>query len=292
MIKLLVMFAFYKMQQMRCPNPTSSGEPYRPWLCISRSPAVWISKRKFIIYMTVFLLISMFSGMKKGEAETLFFAGKQKKMIVIDPGHGGYDTGVQGPEGTLEKTTTLSFVRMLADELGGKYRLHLTRADDYRLEISRRTAVANHLKADLFISIHTGGSFLHKTSGISIFYYNEISAPTLTIETESAAQTEAGDTKISWNHIQNRHKTTSSVAAQLIRRRLLDPVRSKKIRIHGASLMVLEGADMPAILIEIGCLTHPAEEKKLQDPEVLSDLAKSISNGIDDFFKSISQGKM
>ncbi|MFC1811181.1 N-acetylmuramoyl-L-alanine amidase [Thermodesulfobacteriota bacterium] len=275
---------------MRYPDPTSSRKPYLPWLFISRNPAVWISKRKFITCMTVFLLISMLAGIKNGEAETLFFASEQKKMIVIDPGHGGYDTGAQGPEGTLEKTTTLSFGRMLADELGGKYRLHLTRADDYRLEIPKRTAVANHLKADLFISIHAGGSFLHKASGISIFYYNEISDPAMAIETESAAQTEASDTKISWNHIQNRHKTTSSVAAQLIRRRLLDPVRSNKIRIHGAPLMVLKGADMPAILIEVGYLTNPAEEKKLQDSKVLSDLAKSISNGIDDFFKSTFQG--
>jgi N-acetylmuramoyl-L-alanine amidase len=289
MVKLLVIFAFYKTQHMSCPAPTSSSEPYRPWLFINRDLAVWISKRKFIPYMTVFLLISMFAGIQKGEAETLVFASEQKKMIVIDPGHGGYDTGAQGPEGTLEKTTTLSFVRMLADELDGNYRLHLTRADDYRLEIPRRTAVANHLKADLFISIHAGGSFLHKANGTSIFFYNEISDPAMAIETESPAQTEAGDTKIFWNHIQNRHKTTSSVAAQVIRRRLLDPVRRKKIRIHGAPLMVLEGADMPAILIEIGYLTHPAEEQRLQDSKILSELAKSISNGIDDFFKSTFQ---
>jgi N-acetylmuramoyl-L-alanine amidase len=288
MMKLPVISLFYKMQQMKCPDPASSGKPHRPRRFINRNPAVRISNRRLITYMTVFLLISMFAVINKGNAETLYFAGEQKKLIVIDPGHGGYDTGAQGPEGNLEKTATLSFVRMLADELSGKYRLHLTRADDYRLEIPERTAVANHLKADLFISIHTGGSFLHKASGISIFYYNDISDAAGATETESSARTEAGNTKISWNHIQNRHKTTSSVVAQLIRRRLLDTVKPYKIRIYGAPLMVLEGADMPAILIEIGYLTHPAEEKNLQDSKALSELAKSISNGIDDFFKSVS----
>ena len=290
MMKPPVMFSFYKNQQMRCPDPKDTGKPYRPWLLISRNPAVRIPNLRFITYTTVFLLISMFAVMNKGNAETLSFVGEKKKLIVIDPGHGGYDTGAQGPEGNLEKTTTLSFVLMLADELGEKYRLHLTRADDYRLEIPGRTAVANHLNADLFISIHAGGSFLHKASGISIFYYNEISDPARATETESSARTEAGDTQISWNHIQNRHKTTSSVAAQLIRRRLLDSVKPNKIRIHSAPLMVLKGADMPAILIEIGYLTHPAEEKKLQDSKALSELAKSISKGIDDFFKSVFQG--
>jgi len=75
----------------------------------------------------------------------------------------------------MEKSITLSLARRIAAALEDDCKVVLTRTDDYGMKIFERTAAANHLKADLFISLHTGGSFLHKTSGISIFYFDDSS---------------------------------------------------------------------------------------------------------------------
>ncbi|MBT8358976.1 MAG: N-acetylmuramoyl-L-alanine amidase, partial [Deltaproteobacteria bacterium] len=96
------------------------------------------------------------------------------KTVVLNPGHGGHDHGVKGPAGTLEKNVTLGLAQLIRDQLKKKYKIILTRSDDYWVDIPGRTAVANHKKADLFISIHAGGSFLHQAKGINIFYYKEL----------------------------------------------------------------------------------------------------------------------
>ena len=236
-------------------------------------------------YLAILILMVVFACVVTTEvkAERLIF-DKHKKTIVIDPGHGGHDRGAQGPDGTLEKRVTLTLARMIKAELENKYSSVLTRAGDYWLDIPSRTAVANHLKADLFISIHTGGSFLHKASGILIFYFTEISEPVLTLEAALSKPLKDSDTQIPWYNIQDKHIATSEVLAKLMQNRINDQIKFMESKIERAPLMVLSGADMPAILIEVGYLTNPAEEKELRNVEILSEVAKGISNGIDDFF--------
>lgn len=213
---------------------------------------------------------------------------EHKRIIVLDPGHGGYDKGAKGPGGTYEKTTALSIARIIASEIGDKYKVVLTRTDDYRVDIPGRTAIANHLKADMFISIHTGGSFLHKASGMSIFHYKKISGLPFIFETKTTKRLEKIDTNTPWNDIQNTHATASTVLADLIKNSIQDQIKDLEIKIQSAPLLVLSGADMPGVLIEIGYLTNPAEEKTLGNANFLSAFAKAISNGIDIFFKQNS----
>ena len=78
-----------------------------------------------------------------------------KSIIVIYPGHGGQESGAKGPDGTLEKTVTLELARLIASELEPEFKVVLTRTDDYQVDLDNRTSLANHLKADIFISIHT-----------------------------------------------------------------------------------------------------------------------------------------
>jgi N-acetylmuramoyl-L-alanine amidase len=212
---------------------------------------------------------------------------KQKKTIVLDPGHGGHDTGALGPEGTFEKNVTLDLARMLAAELENTYRVILTRTDDYFLNIPTRTSMANHANADLFISIHSGGSFLHQVSGITLYFFNEISESVLTPDADSSKPLETNDHRSLWSDIQNRHQTSSKILASLLLNRITEQTLFKKGEILGAPLKVLEGADMPAVCLEIGYLTNPAEEKSLQDTSVLSNIAQGIRNGIDDFFEKV-----
>lgn len=205
------------------------------------------------------------------------------KTVVLDPGHGGYDVGARGPDGTIEKTVTLNFIRILADELKNTYNVVMTRTDDYWVDVPTRTSTANHLNADLFISIHTGGSFLHQTGGISLYYYNKTSNPELGFDTDSSKEFKSVDTQI-WSAIQNRHQKTSKILAELILKHFNEQT-TFQADIQGAPLMVLEGADMPAVLIEIGYISNSAEEKSLGNIEVLTRIAGAIRNGIDDFFE-------
>lgn len=231
-----------------------------------------------IIIMIMFGVVFT-TGRSNGETFS-----KDKKIVVLDPGHGGHDNGARGPEGIMEKAVTLSLARRIVAELEDVCKVVLTRTDDYGMKIFERTATANHLKADLFISLHTGGSFLHKTSGISIFYFDEMPntdqgrRPTLSKPDKNIPA------PIAWNTIQIKHKKTSQALAETIREHLRGRTGSLKRPVQTARLMVLEGADMPAVLIEIGYLTNPAKEKKLADPDYLSDLAKDIRNGVIDFF--------
>jgi len=212
----------------------------------------------------------------------------QAKTIVIDPGHGGYDKGAEGPDGTFEKNVTMEFARVLALELEKTYKVILTRTDDYWVDILERTAIANHVNADMFISIHTGGSFLHQASGISLYYHEKASTSVLMLETESMEGSKISNFKELWSNIQDRHQKNSKVLAG----RILNSFKEKigenvehSAEIQGAPMMVLEGADMPAVLIEIGYITNPKEEKSLNDIIELTFLAQKIKKGIDEYFE-------
>ena len=89
------------------------------------------------------------------------------------------------------------------------------------------------------------------------------------------------------SNIQNAHQTTSKILANFLLNRINEQTIFKKSEILGAPLMVLEGADMPAVCLEIGYITNPAEEKSLRDISVLSNIVQSIRNGIDDFFEKV-----
>jgi len=212
---------------------------------------------------------------------------KQKKTIVLDPGHGGYDKGALGPAGAFEKNAILELTRILAAELENTYRVILTRTDDYFLNLPTRSSMANHANADLFISIHAGGSFLHQASGITLYFFNAISESVLTPDSDSSKLLETIDRQSPWSDIQNRHQTSSKILAKLLLNRITEQTLFKKDEILGAPLKVLEGADMPAVCLEIGYITNPAEEKSLQDINVLSNIAQSIRNGVDDFFEKV-----
>ena len=228
------------------------------------------------------MLIAMMLAtlLSDAEAKTPFFK-EIKKIVVLDPGHGGHDTGAVGPDKSQEKNVTLKMATALASELKNEYKVELTRTGDYGLDIPGRTNMANHLEADLYISIHTGGSFLHNASGIIIFYFKEFPGQSYSKVPESF---ENSDVKIQWDKIQSKHAGSSMILAKSIQTRINEVMQFSRCKVQSAPLLVLRGADMPAVLIEIGYLTNPAEEKALNDPGETGRLAAAISAGIDDFF--------
>ncbi|MGD2270098.1 MAG: N-acetylmuramoyl-L-alanine amidase [Desulfobacterales bacterium] len=231
----------------------------------------------FVVFAIFVTLISF-----EAEAQTSYFK-KIKKTVVLDPGHGGHDSGARGPDGNLEKDMVLKLANALADEIKNEYEVVLTRTGDYGLDIQGRTSMANHLEADLFISIHNGGSFRHKAGGITIFYFRPLPNQDSASDIESAKPFGDSEDPITWDHIQGKHINSSITLAKSIQSRIKQKVTFSRCNVQAAPLLVLRSADMPAVLVEAGYLTNPAEEKALSDPDVRSQLAESIGRGIHDF---------
>lgn len=203
-----------------------------------------------------------------------------KRTVAIDPGHGGSDTGLKGSGGTMEKAVALRLARLVENRLKDRYRVVLTRNDDYILKWPDRTGQANHARADLFVSLHTAGSYSPATRGLRVYYYAEpdVKVPEQGPDSATAA--------IPWRKVQTPHIPAGSILAQRVweRARFLDPAHPGSVQ--AAPAAVLAGAEMPAILIEAGYLTNPKQEKNLNDNKYLFKLATAISQGIDDYFNN------
>ena len=208
----------------------------------------------------------------------------RQKVVVIDPGHGSHDPGAVGPAGLAEKDVTLSVARKTKEILSRTYEVVLTREDDYMVDIIRRTEVANHHRADLFISIHAGGGFGHQAQGVVTFYHSPGTGPGSIPFRKERDSWEVGEKPLPWDEIQDKHRAKSQALAKLVHKHLLAKLNPESRGIREAPLLVLQGADMPAILVEVGHLSHPAEEKNLRRPDVISATAEAICEAIREFF--------
>ncbi len=242
--------------------------------------------------LTIFLLllIVLFTGsIKLSYAEATTSKSVSMRTIVIDPGHGGYDNGGKGPDGSLEKELTLNFAQILAKELKPDYKVVLTRNGDYQIALTRRSSIANHHRADMFISIHTGGASRYQMNSWSIFYYqktdqkNSGMRPGTVVPDNSQAnlQNTAEGFGLKWDQIQLRHQKNSQALAGCIKTQLSGNPDIREVTVTGVALRVLEGLDMPAIIIETGYLTNPKTETRLNDMSFLTDVARRIKGGVD-----------
>lgn len=229
----------------------------------------------------MWLLLAAISVLGIGTVGAGPAGGQAVGVIVIDPGHGGHDIGARGPDGTLEKDVNLALARLVADRLKKKgFQAWLTRTGDYGLNVFQRTAKANRAGGDMFVSIHTGGGFSFKKGGVDVFYIS--TAVDIGHDLSRFSETPPD---IVWKAVNEQYVTANEMAATIIQRELAD-FSGQPSRLHEARLAVLEGADMPSVLVEVGCLVNPEEEKSLQSPEILSAVADRLCNGIVRFFKA------
>lgn len=212
----------------------------------------------------------------------------QNPVIAIDPGHGGEDTGGAGSETMWEKDLTLLLAGQLADRLRPSYETILTRTGDYQLDLFERTATANHIAAEMLISLHAGGSFLHKAGGITIWYYQPVKAAFSAPDRPDTVPPLTGwrtSGQTPWAAVQLQHTTSSRLLAGLLQARLNKIKSFTQVKLNAAPLIVLEGADMPAVLIETEDLTNFIEKTAPGSPGTLSELTDAMAGAIDDFFK-------
>jgi N-acetylmuramoyl-L-alanine amidase len=230
----------------------------------------------------ILVMIALFAGWVK-----LSYAVENKstsasiRTIVIDAGHGGYDEGAQGPAGSKEKELTLKLAQILAKELKPEYSVFLTRNGDYQVDLTRRASVANHHRGDMFISIHTGGGSRYQMDAWLIYYYKKTDSSEGGMRPEAVPQDNVNDLRLKWDRVQLRHQKESRSLAGCMKTQLAANPKIREVTVSTASLRVLEGLDMPAIIIETGYLTNPKTEKQLNDIDFLTDLAKNIKKGVD-----------
>jgi N-acetylmuramoyl-L-alanine amidase len=195
------------------------------------------------------------------------------QTIVIDPGHGGADPGVKGPHGTLEKDVTMAVARELKGTIEGRLgiRVLLTRNGDQTLTADDRASLANNNKADLFLSLHANASFRPEVQGAEVFYLGlDRDAAQANQQAEADAQrlpVFGGGSRtleiVPWQLAQARFIAQSATFAQMIEKQFDGHVPLDGRGLAQAPLRVLVGANMPAVLVEMGYLTNPDQENQL-----------------------------
>jgi N-acetylmuramoyl-L-alanine amidase len=210
------------------------------------------------------------------------------KVVVVDAGHGGHDPGAVGPSGLAERDVTLALAKKIEDTLAASCTVYLTRDGDYWLDVDKRTAVANHFRADVFISLHASGSLHHEAQGMAIFYYGPGTGQGLSPQ-PVAPVGDSGQTLHSWDQLQLKHTAQSKRLADLVHDQLVARFNPVDRGVQSVPCLVLRGADMPAVLVEIGYVSHPSEEKVLKDPASIAAAAEAIGQGIREFFGQSEQ---
>lgn len=239
---------------------------------------------RYLLMMVCF--VWCFSAVQTASCAPPLLFDDTDAIMALDPGHGGHDRGARGPTGLLEKRVTLELAHKLALRLESRYLVHLTRSDDYDVELHQRAATANQSKADLFISLHTGAGFVHAAQGLSVYYY-QTNRPGTEAIPEKAAEAEPRQ----WKDLQQRYGAVSKELATHMQRTLEAMPQRPSCKVYGAPLTVLQGADMPAILIEVGHITHPATEKLLSQSHGLDVLVTAIDRGIERFLAEFPSAK-
>ena len=206
------------------------------------------------------------------------------KIIVLDPGHGGTDAGARGPTGSQEKEVTLTLARLLENELTPRFDVRLTRTDDYHINAVDRAAMANNLRTDLFISLHTSASFSPGTKGVWLYYCSERHGSGFNADAGTTVAAAAPTALKKWDEIYRDHQPASQRLAKILNSQLTGTPIFGHGDIAGLPLVVLMGTNAPAVMVETGHLSNPVEEKCLQDGKCLAQIAHAIAQGVDIFF--------
>jgi len=220
------------------------------------------------------------------------------RTITIDPGHGGEDEGVRGAVGTREKDLALSVARRLKAALEGRLgiRVILTRDDDRNVAIDERTAIANNNKADLFISLHANGSMRSSTAGALVICaaFDSAAQAAAIAGGGERVPTFGGGLRdielVRWDLAQTRHLDQSNTFAALVGQQLTGRIPLASRASESAPLRVLESANMPAVLIEMGYLTNPEQEKLLVSDAFQNGVVAGVYDAVLRFRDALAAG--
>ena len=217
------------------------------------------------------------------------------RPVVIDPGHGGDDTGAVSRDGVREKDVTLAVARRLARVLSAHgHSVRLTRTGDETKALTDRTALANRLEASVFVSLHANASRAASARGAETYYMSlddasdDTAAAVARLENAAGEATRGGSTLdlILWDMAQAEVLNESARLALDVQHRLNSLLNLPDRGVKQAPFVVLTGATMPAVLVEVGFLSNPQEARRLTDPDYQQRLAETLAAGIEDFLRS------
>lgn len=223
--------------------------------------------------------------------------------VVIDPGHGGAEDGAKGPAGLLEKEVTLDISRRLAALLRADgFEVTLTREGDDDRDLRARTATGNAQRADLFISVHANASRFKVAKGAETYVLSreatdDAARSTAAVENDAANVKEStassGDDDlplILWDLAQVQYLQESTKLAGVIQSKLSAALGFTDRGVRQAPFAVLRGAQCPAVLVELGFITNPDEEKLLANPDHRRRLAEVLAEAIRQFRSDVGAG--
>jgi N-acetylmuramoyl-L-alanine amidase len=238
-----------------------------------------------------------------GDRSLIRVLGLKIGKIVIDPGHGGHDTGTIGPNGLEEKDLVLDVGKRLGKLLEARLGAEVvyTRKDDTFIPLETRTAIANQEQADLFVSVHANSSDDPDARGVETYYLNFTSSP-------EALEVAARENAVSEKSIHELQDLVKKIAlkekieesrefATDVQHSLHSGLAAKSpaIRDRGvkkAPFIVLIGANMPSILAEISFVSNPTDERKLGTGDYRQRIAESLYRGISKYVSGLSGVKV
>jgi len=234
-----------------------------------------------------------------GDRSMIRVLGLKVGRIVIDPGHGGHDVGTTGPEGLREKDLVLDVAKRLGELIEARMgsEVIFTRPDDTFVSLSRRTAIANDAKADLFLSIHANSSTLRSAAGVETYYLNFTTSKSAL---EVAARENAGSQKTIFelqdllekialkDKVEESREFASRIQSSLFSVSAKNDAHARDRGVKKAPFVVLIGASMPSVLAEIGFISNAHDEGIMRRPEYRQRLAEALYKGLAGYASTLS----
>ena len=226
------------------------------------------------------------------------------RLIVIDAGHGGEDTGAHGPGSIREKNVTLAVAKALAAELSTQpgVRTLLTRDGDWFIPLRERYRIAEKAKADVFISIHCNSSRRRGAGNGSEVYFLSLrgasdQADADLANTENAADLVGGVPQHAEDDLVNilydMKRSSALQKSQILAEALLDQISGDRLEARGvkqAGFVVLKSVEFPSVLVETAFINNPREARLLTSPEYQRTMAKELAAGMKDYFQRTAAG--
>ena len=222
---------------------------------------------------------------------------KTKPVIVLDPGHGGIDPGTASADGTTEKEVVLAFAKVLRQKLEekGDYQVYLTREDDTFLSLRERVEFAQGKGANLFVSIHADSFPKHTTeaSGATVYTLSERASDEEA--KELAAKENFSDALAGVDLPSHRDEVVANILIDLAQREtqnrstvfaksVVGEMRASDLHrksLKSAGFRVLKSPDVPSVLLELGFLSNPDDEKRLTSDDWRAAMAEKVTAAID-----------
>jgi N-acetylmuramoyl-L-alanine amidase len=239
-----------------CNEAVKTGEPMRKWLI------------RGVACLGMIIMV--------GLPNPVFSANQiqGKKVIVIDPAHGGSDRGVELSGHVREKDFTLQVARLMEKELvqSGQFEVRLTRTADTAVSMEERLKIIRSAKADVVISLHVNAGFDKKSSGYEIYFPGFKSLPGGQNDSKAILK----------DMVKNKYLNDSVRLAQMVGKNLTVIFPRKNRGLRDAPVPLLEGLTIPAVVVEVGFATNTGDCELLLNETTKQALAKALSKGIRD----------